>query len=102
MASVELSVKEATDKSKQLVITYQPKSAEAFDAAVKALRGAGFEEEVHLTAKMPEGSERGRAYIPRCRPASGVWKSRRQGVDWAKKALRSLEEIAKARASTTS
>jgi len=76
---------------------YQPRSANAFDAAVKALKDAGFEEGVHFIAKRPEGGERG--YI-RLRIPTGLWRLeelRRLGVDWADKALKRLEEIAKAR-----
>ncbi|MCX8138022.1 PaRep2b protein, partial [Pyrobaculum aerophilum] len=67
------------------------------NTAVKALRDAGFVEGVHFTAKKPEGDEPG--YI-RLRIPTGLWRLvelRRQGVDWADKALRRLEEIAKAR-----
>ncbi|MEM0484378.1 MAG: PaRep2b protein [Pyrobaculum sp.] len=76
---------------------YQPRSANAFDAAVKALKDAGFEEGVHFIAKRPEGGERG--YI-RLRIPTGLWRLeelRRLGVDWADKALKRLEEMARAR-----
>ncbi len=98
IAGVELSVRQMiSGKSKALIITYLPTSPAAFDAAVKALRDAGFVEGVHFTAKRPEGGERG--YI-RLKLPAGLWRLeelRRQGVDWADKALRRLEEIAKAR-----
>ncbi|MEM0484239.1 MAG: PaRep2b protein [Pyrobaculum sp.] len=76
---------------------YKPRSPTAFNAAVKALKDAGFVEGVHIIAKRPEGGERG--YI-RLKLPAGLWRLvelRRQGVDWADKALRRLEEIAKAR-----
>ena len=98
IAGVELSVWEKTgDKSKVLIIRYQPTSPTAFDAAVKALRDAGFVEGVHFTAKKPEGGVQGYVYI---KLPAGLWRLvelRRQGVDWADKALRRLEEMARAR-----
>ncbi|MCX8137850.1 PaRep2b protein, partial [Pyrobaculum aerophilum] len=98
IAGVEMHAwRETFGKSKWLAIMYQPRSANAFDAAVKALRGAGFEEGVHFIARRPEGGEKG--YI-RLRIPTGLWRLeelRRLGVDWADKALRRLEEIAKAR-----
>ena len=86
-----------TGISKSLMVSYEPRSPDAFDAAVKALREAGFEEGVHFTAKAPEGGEKG--YI-RLRVPAGLWKLeelRQQGVEWAKKALDRLEDIARAR-----
>ncbi len=98
IANVELSVRApTTNKFKRLEIVYQPRSAKAFDAAVNALRDAGFVEGVHFTAKKPEGGKLGHVYI---KLPAGLWRLvelRRQGVDWADKALRRLEEIAKAR-----
>ena len=98
IAGVEMSVGRVTvGKSKVLIIRYQPTSPTAFDAAVKALRDAGFVEGVHFTAKKPEGGEPG--YI-RLRIPTGLWRLvelRRLGVDWAERALKRLEEIAKAR-----
>ncbi|MEM4438942.1 MAG: PaRep2b protein [Pyrobaculum sp.] len=98
IAGVELSVWEKTgDKSRKLIVMYQPRSANAFDAAVKALKDAGFEEGVHIIAKRPEGGEKG--YI-RLRIPTGLWRLvelSRQGVDWADKALRRLEEMVRAR-----
>ncbi|RFA93304.1 PaRep2b protein [Pyrobaculum aerophilum] len=98
IAGVEMSVRqEAAGKFKRLEIMYQPRSANAFDAAVKALRDTGFEEGVHIITKRPEGGEKG--YI-RLKLPAGLWRLvelSRQGVDWADKALRRLEEIAKAR-----
>ncbi|MEM0485214.1 MAG: PaRep2b protein, partial [Pyrobaculum sp.] len=98
IAGVEMSVGRVTvGKSKVLIIRYQPTSPTAFDAAVKALRDAGFVEGVHFIARRPEGGEPG--YI-RLRIPTGLWRLvelRRQGVDWAERALKRLEEIAKAR-----
>ncbi|MEM0484029.1 MAG: PaRep2b protein, partial [Pyrobaculum sp.] len=98
IAGVEISVwQKIRGKSKALEIMYQPRSANAFDAAANALRDAGFVEGVHFTAKRPEGGEKG--YI-RLKLPAGLWRLvelSRQGVDWADKALRRLEEIAKAR-----
>ncbi|MGK0549181.1 MAG: PaRep2b protein [Pyrobaculum sp.] len=98
VAGVEMSVAaEKVDKSERLVIKYHPSSAEAFDAAVKALEEAEFVEGVHFTAKRPEKEEKG--YI-RLKVPAGLWKLeelRRQGVKWAVKAVSRLEEIAKAR-----
>ncbi|MCX8137095.1 PaRep2b protein, partial [Pyrobaculum aerophilum] len=88
---------ETVGKSKTLIVMYQPVSPAAFDAAVKALKDAGFEEDVHFTAKKPEGGIRG--YI-RLKLPAGLWRLEelgRQGADWANKALKRLEEIAKAR-----
>ncbi|MEM0484879.1 MAG: PaRep2b protein [Pyrobaculum sp.] len=98
VAGVELSVnlKEA-GKYKWLDILYQPRSAESFNATVKALKDAGFEEGVHFTTRKPEGSERGHI---RLKLPAGLWRLeelRRQGVGWAEKALRRLEEIGRAR-----
>ncbi|RFA95761.1 PaRep2b protein [Pyrobaculum aerophilum] len=98
IAGVEMSVGRVTvGKSKVLIIRYQPTFPTAFDAAVKALRDAGFEEGVHFTAKRPEGDEPG--YI-RLKVPAVLWRLvelSRQGADWADKALKRLEEIAKAR-----
>ncbi len=102
IADVELSVslKERETKGRKykwLDIIYKPRSPKAFDAAVNALRDAGFVEGVHFTAKRPEGGEQG--YV-RLKVPTGLWRLeelRRQGVDWAEKALKRLEEIAKAR-----
>ncbi|WP_258870422.1 PaRep2b protein [Pyrobaculum aerophilum] len=98
IASVEMRVWEKTgDKSKRLKIMYQPRSGKAFDAAVNALKDAGFEEGVHFTAKKPEKGEHGHINL---KIPAGLWRIeelRRQGADWAEKALRRLEEIAKAR-----
>ncbi|MEM0484932.1 MAG: PaRep2b protein, partial [Pyrobaculum sp.] len=98
IAGVELNVRQATvGKSKWLEITYHPRSANAFNTAVKTLRSAGFEEGVHFTAKKPEGGIQGHVYI---KLPAGLWRLvelSRQGVDWADKALRRLEEMARAR-----
>ncbi|AAL63574.1 paREP2b [Pyrobaculum aerophilum str. IM2] len=98
IAGVELNVRqESVGKSKTLEVMYKPRSPTAFNAAVKALRDAGFVEGVHFTAKKPEGGVQGYVYI---KLPAGLWRLeelRRQGVDWADKALRRLEEIAKAR-----
>nr|WP_258870344.1 PaRep2b protein [Pyrobaculum aerophilum] len=98
IAGVEMSVRQATgDKFKTLEVMYKPRSPTAFNAAVKALKDAGFVEGVHIIAKRPECGERG--YI-RLKLPAGLWRLeelRRQGVDWADKALRRLEEITKAR-----
>ncbi|AAL63662.1 paREP2b [Pyrobaculum aerophilum str. IM2] len=102
IAGAELSVwfreKETkSGKTKWLVIVYQPGSSAAFDAAVKALKGAGFVEGVHFTAKRPEGGAKGHVYL---KMPTSIWRLeelRRQGIDWAERALRRLEEIAKAR-----
>ena len=98
VAGVEMSVVEKGKAgSKTLEIKYQPKSAEAFEDAVKALEEAEFVEGVHFTAKRPEGGKKG--YI-RLKVPTGLWKLeelRRQGVKWAEKAVSRLEEIAKAR-----
>ena len=91
----ETAVKMGT--SKKLVISYKPRSPDAYEAAVKALKAAGFEEGLHFTAKAPEGGEKGYIYLKK--PA-GLWKLeelRQQGVEWAKRALDRLEEIARAR-----
>ncbi|RFA95838.1 hypothetical protein CGL51_06740 [Pyrobaculum aerophilum] len=98
IAGVELSVKaQATNKSKKLIIMYHPSSPTTFNTAVKALKDAGLEEGVHFTAKRPEGGKFGHVYI---KLPAGLWRLvelRRQGVEWADKALRRLEEITKAR-----
>ncbi|MEM0277520.1 PaRep2b protein [Pyrobaculum sp.] len=98
IAGVEMSVTTAERaNSKWLLIRYKPTSEKAFDAAVKALREAGFEEGVHFTAKKPEKGEQG--YISLKIPA-GLWKLEelaRQGVKWAERAVSRLEEIARAR-----
>ena len=102
VAGVELSVelverKEKTGKSRALMILYRPRSASAFDQAVKALKAAGFEEGLHFTAKKPDGGKQGHIYL---KIPAGLWKLeelRRQGVGWAKKALDGLEEIARGR-----
>ncbi|MCX8136479.1 PaRep2b protein [Pyrobaculum aerophilum] len=98
IASVEMSVRQKIrGKSKTLEVVYKPRSPTAFNAAVKALKDAGFVEGVHFTAKKPEGGEEGHV---RLKLPAGLWRLvelRRQGVDWADKALRRLEEIAKAR-----
>ncbi|AFA38660.1 PaRep2b protein [Pyrobaculum oguniense TE7] len=98
IAGVEMSVA-AWGKagSEKLVIAYHPGSADAFEAAVKALRGAGFEEGVHFTAKRPEEGKKGYIYL---KIPAGLWKLeelRRQGVEWAKEAVSRLEEIARER-----
>ncbi|WP_258870618.1 PaRep2b protein [Pyrobaculum aerophilum] len=82
-------------KSKSLVITFRPSSAKALDAAIKALKDVGFEEGVHFTAKRQEDGEKG--YI-RLKSPVGLWRLeelRRQEVDWADKALRRIEEVAR-------
>ena len=98
IAGVEMSVTVTEEaRSKWLVIKYQPRSAEAFDAAVKALKEAGFVEGVHFTAKRPEREEGG--YI-RLKMPAGLWKLvelARQGREWAVKAVSRLEEIARER-----
>ncbi|MCY0890434.1 MULTISPECIES: PaRep2b protein [Pyrobaculum] len=102
VAGVELNVnlKEEEIKSgasKRLMIIYEPTSPEAFDAAVKALKEAGFVEGVHFTAKKPEKEERGFISL---KVPSGLWKLeelRRQGVKLAERAVSRLEEMAKAR-----
>ena len=97
IAGVELSVKTKTGKSQRLEVKYQPKSAEAFDYAVRVLKEAGFEEGLHFTAKRPEGNERGYIYL---RIPTGLWKLvelKRQGVKWAERAINRLKEIARAR-----
>ncbi|WP_333638975.1 PaRep2b protein [Pyrobaculum aerophilum] len=98
IAGVELNVRqESVGKSKRLIIMYHPSSFTTFNTAVKALRDAGFVEGVHFTAKKPEGGVQGYVYI---KLPAGLWRLeelRRQGVDWADKALRRLKEIAKAR-----
>ncbi|AFA38847.1 PaRep2b protein [Pyrobaculum oguniense TE7] len=106
VAGVEMSVVAERDNgSKQLVIRYQPTSAEAFDAAVKALKEAEFEEGVHFTAKKPEKVKQGEREIVkpgfiRLKVPAGLWRLeelRRQGVGWAEKAISRLEEIARRR-----
>ncbi|MEM3836071.1 PaRep2b protein [Pyrobaculum sp.] len=99
IAGVEFSVwsEEAAGRPKSLVIKYQPSSTKAFEAAVEALREAGLVEGVHFTAKRPEGGERGHIYI---KMPAGLWRLeelRRAGAGWADRALRRLEEIARAR-----
>ncbi|MEM0276145.1 PaRep2b protein [Pyrobaculum sp.] len=102
IAGVEMSVRleEGEIKSgisKKLLVIYKPRSEEAFRAAVAALRAAGFEEGVHFTTKRPEGGEKG---FIRLKMPAGLWKLeelRRRGVNWAKKAVDRLEEIARAR-----
>ena len=72
IAGVEMSVMAGrAGRSEQLVIRYRPGSTEVFEAAVKALKEAGFEEGVHFTAKKPEGGEKG--YI-RLKIPAGLWK----------------------------
>ncbi|WP_258871793.1 PaRep2b protein [Pyrobaculum aerophilum] len=95
IAGVELSVWQ--EAARKLIVMYQPSSSAAFNTAVKGLKDAGFEEGVHFTAKRPEGGEKG--YI-RLKVPAGLWRLeeiRRQGADWADRALKRLEEIAKAR-----
>ena len=96
--SITLDEKEVkTSKYRSLKIIYQPSSPEAFDAAVKALKEAGFEDGIHFTAKRPEGEERGYIHL---RTQAGLWKLvelSRKDVMWAKRALDKLEEIARAR-----
>ncbi|AAL63568.1 paREP2b [Pyrobaculum aerophilum str. IM2] len=98
IAGVELSVMEIrTEKRRGLIIIYHPRSANTFDTAMKTLRRAGFVEGVHFTAKRPQGGKYGHVYI---KIPAGLWKLeelKRQGVEWAKRALKRLEEIAKAR-----
>ena len=98
VAGVEMSVTTAERaNSKWLLIRYKPTSANAFEDAVNALGEAGFVEGVHFTAKKPEKGEQG--YISLKIPA-GLWRLEelaRQGVKWAEKAVRRLEEIARAR-----
>ncbi|AFA40822.1 PaRep2b protein [Pyrobaculum oguniense TE7] len=98
VAGVEMSVVEKkASGSKWLEITYWPTSAEAFEVAVNALRGAGFVEGVHFTAKRPEEGKKGYIYL---KIPAGLWKLEelaRRGVKWAVKAVSRLEEIAKAR-----
>jgi len=93
---MELNVmKVLIGKSKSLVIAFRPRSANAFDAALKALRGAGFEEGVHFTAKRQEDGEKG--YI-RLKLPAGLWRLvelSRLGVIWADMALRRIEEVAR-------
>ena len=106
IAGVEMSVaKGEKARSKWLEIKHQPGSADAFEAAVNALKEAGFEEGVHFTAKKPaegEGGERESVkpgYIYLKIPA-GLWRLvelARQGVKWAEKAVSRLEEIARGR-----
>ncbi|MEM1636383.1 PaRep2b protein [Pyrobaculum sp.] len=111
VAGVEMSVVEREKAgSKWLDIAYKPTSVDAFEDAVKALKGAKFVEGVHFTAKRPEKGEQGdanlkkhekdeRGYI-RLKIPAGLWKLEelaRQGVGWAEKAVSRLEEIAKER-----
>ncbi|AAL63593.1 paREP2b [Pyrobaculum aerophilum str. IM2] len=52
---------------------HKPTSPVAFDAAVMALKDAGFEEGVHFIAKRPEGGKPGHS---NCQPAPGaLWSS---------------------------
>ena len=102
VAGVELGVRldveiESGKSKKKLVIKYNQSSPDAHEAAVKALKAAGFEEGIHFTAKRPEGGQQG--YV-RLKMPAGLWKLEeleRQGVEWAKKALKRLGEIARAR-----
>ncbi|AFA40143.1 PaRep2b protein [Pyrobaculum oguniense TE7] len=103
IAGVEMSVEwEERAGSEGLKIICQPGSAEAFEAVVKALKEAGFEEGVQFTAKAPKKSKYGVAksgLIYLKIPAS-LWRLeelRQQGVGWAEEAVRRLEEMAKAR-----
>ena len=99
IAGVEMSVttREKAGRSERLEINYRPSSTEAFDDAIKALKEAGFEEGLHFTAKRPEKEGRGYIYL---KIPAGLWRLEelaRQGVKWAERAVRRLEEIAKAR-----
>ena len=56
VASIAMSVtlgkgETKSGKSKRFEIVYRPTSPKAFDATVKALKEAGFEEGLHFTAK---------------------------------------------------
>ena len=98
IAGVEMNVT-AAEKSGSwwLAIRYRPTSADAYEAAVKALEEAGFVEGVHFTAKRPEKGEEGNV---RLKIPAGLWRLEelaRRGVKWAEKAVSRLEEIAKAR-----
>ena len=84
-------------ESRALMILYQLSSASAFERAVRALKEAGLEEGLHFTAKRPEEGKPGYIYL---KIPAGLWRLvelERAGVDWAKKALNRLEEIARAR-----
>ena len=99
VAGIKLNVTIRTNNSSKLVILYRSKSPEAFDYAVKALKDAGFEEGLHFTARRPEGGRRGYVYL---RIPASLWRLeelRRQGVEWAGKAIDRLEEIARERGS---
>ena len=81
--------------SDSITIINEMRSPKDFDQAVEALKRAGFEEDLHFTAKRPKDDERG---FIRLRTPAGLWRLvelERQGVDWAKKALDQLEEFAK-------
>ncbi|AFA39268.1 PaRep2b protein [Pyrobaculum oguniense TE7] len=103
IAGVKMNVTAAKDgKSERLVIRYLPRSVEAFEAPVKALKEAGFEEGIHFTTRRPEEGEKGdkKPGIIRLKVRAGLWKLeelRRQGVGWAAEAVDKLEEIARAR-----
>jgi len=105
IAGVEFSAREEEVKKRgkpegkayrRLVIEYRPRSPEAFDRAVEALKSAGFAEDKHFTAKRPEGGECGHIYLTE----KGLWRlvlMAKEGVDWAERALKRLESVAKAR-----
>ncbi|WP_333639182.1 PaRep2b protein [Pyrobaculum aerophilum] len=98
IAGIKFNIEESkTDNHKWLAIGYWPKTTKSFNTAINTLKSAGFEEGIHFTAKRPEGGKRG--YI-RLKVPAGLWRLeelRRQGVEWADKALQRLEEIAKAK-----
>ncbi|RFA95129.1 hypothetical protein CGL51_08265 [Pyrobaculum aerophilum] len=98
IAGIKFNIEESkTDNYKWLAIGYWPKTTKSFNTAINTLKSAGFEEGIHFTAKRPEGGKRG--YI-RLKVPAGLWRLeelRRQGVEWADKALKRLEEIAKAK-----
>jgi len=94
MAGVEFTVR---TKGRQIIIKRESLLAEVINSTVETLKSAGLEEGAHFIAKRPDGSSLGYVYIS---VPTGLWQLeelRRQGIDWADRALKRLEEIAKAR-----
>ena len=97
VAGVKFSVKIDKKKSKpRLLIRYLPRSPEAFDRAVNALKNAGFEEDKDFTAKRPDGDQQGYIHLTKA-GLKRLMELGDAGVDWARKAVARLRSIAKSR-----